>query len=113
MAHWAEIDENQIVIRVLVCDSNDSNGDEGYKWLLETLGGVWIKTSYNANMRKNFAGIGFTFDTGRDAFIPPKPKNYPSFIIDEETCLWIPPVAKPQDGKEYHWSEEIVNWLEA
>jgi hypothetical protein len=73
MAHWAEIDENNLVVRVLVGDNNDPNGDEGYQWLIENLGGTWIQTSYNSNIRFNFAGIGFSYDPIDDAFIPPMP----------------------------------------
>lgn len=87
MAHWAEIDSNNKVIRVLVGDNNDPNGDEGYQWLIDNLGGDWIKTSYNGNIRKNFAGIGFTYDPVRDAFIPPKPETG-EWILNENTCLW-------------------------
>lgn len=72
MAHWAELDENNIVIRVLVGDNNDPSGDEGYSWLIDNLGGTWIKTSYNAKIRYNFAGIGYSYDEINDAFIPPK-----------------------------------------
>lgn len=107
MAHWAEIDENNIVLRVTVGDNNDPNGDEGYQWLIDNLGGTWIKTSYNANIRKNFAGIGFTYDEQRDAFIPPK--NFESWILDEETCNWIPPVPMPTDGV-YVWDEATTSW---
>jgi hypothetical protein len=89
MAHWAEIDENNIVLRVIVGDNNDPNGDEGYQWIIENLAGTWVKTSYNANIRKNFAGLGFTYDENRDAFIPPKPVE--SWILDEETCRWVDP----------------------
>lgn len=85
MAHWAEIDENNIVIRVTVGSNEDT--DEGYQWLIDNLGGTWIKTSYNGNIRKNYAGIGFTYDEERDAFIPPKPEG--NFELDEETCRWI------------------------
>jgi len=74
MAHWAEIDENSKVVRVLVGDNNDPNGDEGYKWLIDNLGGTWVQTSYNANFRYNYAGIGFTYDPIDDAFIAPMPK---------------------------------------
>ena len=73
MSSWAEIDENSKVIRVLVCDNNDPNGDEGYQWLIDNLGGTWIQTSYNARIRYNFAGVGFTYDPIDDAFIPPMP----------------------------------------
>ena len=73
MSHWAEIDQNNIVVRVLVGDNNDPNGDEGHKWLLDNLGGNWIKTSYNQTIRYNYAGIGFTYDADADAFIAPRP----------------------------------------
>lgn len=89
MSHWAEIDENNTVIRVLVGDNNDPAGDEGYQWLIDNLGGTWIKTSYNNKIRKNYAGIGYTYDEARDAFIAPKPKNATGF--DEDTCRWITP----------------------
>ena len=85
MAHWAEIDKNNIVLRVTV-GSNDEP-DEGYQWLIDNLGGTWIKTSYNGNIRKNFAGIGFSYDEERDAFIPPKPEG--DYELDDETCLWV------------------------
>jgi hypothetical protein len=109
MAHWAEIDENNIVLRVTVGDNNDPNGDEGYKWLIDNLGGRWIKTSYNNNIRKNYAGIGFTYDEVRDAFIPPKP--YESWLLDENTCQWHSPKSYPLDGLEYYWNEELVDWI--
>lgn len=89
MSHFAEIDNQNKVLRVLVCDNNDPAGDEGYQWLIDNLGGTWIKTSYNGKIRKNFAGIGFTYDPDRDAFIPPKPEN--AIGLDEETCRWIVP----------------------
>ena len=89
MSHWAEIDENKTVLRVLVGDNNDPAGDEGYQWLLDNLGGTWIKTSYNASIRKNYAGVGFQYDEGRDAFIAPKPECHPDLVtLDEETCRW-------------------------
>lgn len=87
MAHWAEVDENNIVIRVLVGDNDDPNGDEGYQWLIDNLGGTWIKTSYNANIRKNFASVGCTYDTERDAFVSPKPDGI-GWVLNEETCRW-------------------------
>jgi hypothetical protein len=91
MAHWAELDSNNIVLRVTVGDNNDPNGDEGYKWLIDNLGGTWVKTSYNATIRKNFAGIGYTYDATRDAFIPPKPSD--DATLDEATCQWVVPEA--------------------
>ena len=74
MSHWAELDANNKVIRVTVGDNNDLNGDEGYQWLLDNLGGKWIKTSYNSKIRYNYAGIGFTYDAVADAFIAPRPE---------------------------------------
>lgn len=87
MAHWAEIDENNIVLRVLVGDNEDPNGDEGYQWLIDNLGGNWIKTSYNGNIRKNFANVNYVYDETRDAFIPPKP-NGVGWVLNEATCRW-------------------------
>ena len=125
MAHWAEIDENNIVLQVIVADNNDPEGDEGYKWLINNLGGTWVKTSYNAvagkyrnpetneiidqpGFRKNFAGIGFTYDSDRDAFIPPKPYN--SWIINEDTCLWKAPIPYPNNEGIYTWNESTLSW---
>jgi len=110
MAHFAEIDNNNVVLRVLVTDNNDPNGDEGYQWLLDNLGGTWVKTSYNGKLRKNFAGIGYTYDKTMDAFIPPKP--FPSFLLNEESCLWEPPVPYPMSGGAYSWNEETTSWVE-
>jgi hypothetical protein len=88
MSHWAEINENNIVIRVLVGDNNDPNGDEGLKWLKDNLGGTWIQTSYNNNIRFNYAGIGYTYDEDRDAFIAPKNNCHAEEVLDETTCRW-------------------------
>ena len=73
MAHWAELDENNMVIRVTVGDNNDPKGDEGYQWLIDNLGGTWVKTSYNNKIRFNYAGVGYTYDPIDDAFVPPIP----------------------------------------
>jgi hypothetical protein len=108
MAHWAELDDNNVVLRVTVGDNNDSNGDEGYKWLVDNLGGIWVKTSYNATIRKNFAGIGFTYDETLDAFIPLKP--FASWILDEDTCQWVAPKPYPADDKVYVWNETKLKW---
>lgn len=86
MAHWAEINEEGIVLRVLVGDNNDPAGDEGFQWLIDNLGGTWIKTSYNGTIRKNYAGIGDTYDEDRDAFIAPK--CHDEAVLDEDTCRW-------------------------
>jgi hypothetical protein len=111
MSHWAELDENNIVLQITVGDNNDPNGDEGYQWLLDNLGGTWVKTSYNGNIRKNYAGIGYTYDEIRDAFIPPKP--FESWVLNEETCNWEAPVARPTDEKVYYWNESTTSWIEA
>jgi hypothetical protein len=84
MAHWAEIDENSKVIRVLVGDNNDPAGDEGYSWLIENLGGTWIKTSYNNNIRYNYAGAGYTYDPIDDAFIAPIPCDHDTLLLNDQ-----------------------------
>jgi hypothetical protein len=106
MAHFAQIDENNIVVMVLVTDNNAPN--EGYDWLIDNLGGNWIKTSYNASIRKNYAGVGFTYDNERDAFISPQP--YPSWQLIEETCKWKAPTEYPTDGFTYDWNESNLAW---
>jgi len=106
MAHFAELDENNIVIRVLV--TNNSFPNEGYDWLVDNLGGTWIQTSYNATIRFNYAGIGYIYDAARDAFISPKP--YESWLLVEETCQWTAPIPYPADGLMYSWSETLGDW---
>jgi hypothetical protein len=118
MSHWAEIDNNNIVVRV-TSGSNDEP-DEGYQWLIDNLGGTWIKTSYNTYggvhseggtpLRKNYAGIGYTYNEELDAFIPPKP--YESWVLNQGTCLWEAPVPYPQDEKQYGWDEATTSWIE-
>jgi hypothetical protein len=108
MSHWAELDAENKVLRVLVGDNNDPAGDEGYQWLLDNLGGTWVKTSYNGNIRKNYAGVGYTYDEARNAFIAPKP--FDSWVLDEETCRWQAPTPHPTDGKHYYWSEDDLSW---
>lgn len=109
MSHWAELDENNVVLRVTVGDNNDPTGDEGYQWLIDNLGGRWVKTSYNGTIRKNFAGIGFTYDEKLDAFIPPQP--FGLWVLDEDTCQWAAPIPYPEEGRWY-WNEELVQWSE-
>ena len=92
MSHWAEIDENNIVIRVLVGDNNVQDEGESF---MNLLGGDWIKTSYNGTIRKNFAGVGYTYDADRDAFIAPEPEGNIGF--DTTTCQWIMPIVDPDD----------------
>lgn len=108
MSHWAELDENNIVLRVIVGDNDDPNGDEGYRWIVENLGGRWVKTSYNATIRKNYAGIGFYYSEDMDAFIPIKP--YPSWVLDEDIYQWVAPVSLPETGGPYYWNEELLDW---
>lgn len=118
MAHFAEIDSNNIVLRVVVVDNKDTSDATGVEkeyigaaFLERILGGTWKQTSYNANFRKNYAGIGYTFDTQRDAFIPPKPYN--SWILNETNCTWDAPVPRPDDESSgmYVWDENVVNWV--
>lgn len=109
MAHWAEIDADNRVIRVTVGDNNDPNGDEGHQWLIDNLGGTWVKTSFNATIRKRFAGVGDSYNAELDAFIEPTP--FPSWILDETTCQWKAPVEYPADGFTYYWNEETTSWV--
>ena len=108
MAHFAEIDNNNTVLRVLVIP--DDAEDRGQDYLANDLGlgGTWVQTSYNARIRKNYAGQGFTYDAGRDAFIAPKP--FDSWLLDEETCQWNAPVPYPTDGVMYQWNETNLDW---
>lgn len=117
MAHFAEINSNNEVLRVIVINNQellDSSGQEqeqiGIDFCKTLFGGIWIQTSYNSKFRKNYAGIGYTYDIQRDAFIPPKP--YPSWILNEDTCLWEAPISYPQDGNTYFWDEENFIWQE-
>lgn len=112
MAHFAELDAGNIVRRVIVADSQE--------WCETHLGGRWVQTSYNTQggahlrggvpLRKNYAGIGYTYDEARDAFIPPQP--FPSWTLNEETCLWEAPSPYPTDGEMYLW-DEPVGWVRA
>jgi hypothetical protein len=119
MAHWAEIDSDNIVTRVLVVADDK---EDGQKFLAEDLGlgGTWKKTSYNTQggvhtlggtpYRKNFAGIGYTFDAAKDAFIPPKP--FASWTLNATSCLWEAPTPMPTDDKRYMWDEPTTSWKE-
>ena len=84
MSHWAELDQTNTVIRVVVGDNNDPEGDEGYQWLLDNLGGTWVKTSYNGNIRYNYAGIGYTYDPIDDAFIAPAPCEHEELLLNDK-----------------------------
>jgi hypothetical protein len=119
MASFAKIGLNNKVIEVVTVHNNellDANGVEqevnGVNFLTTLTGwAIWKQTSYNNNIRKNYAGIGYTYDEDRDAFIPPKP--YPSWTLNEDTCLWDPPTPKPNEaetGKDYVWNEGTLTW---
>lgn len=115
MAHFAKIDENNVVTSVVVVDNKDTADAAGVEkehigaaHLEKILGGTWKQTSYNGNFRKNYAGIGYTFDSQRNAFIPPKPFN--SWVLVEETCQWKAPVEMPTDGQMYSWDEATTSW---
>ena len=108
MAHFAEIDQDGVVVRVLVVP--DAQEHRGQEFLADDLGlgGTWVQTSYNARIRKNYAGIGMIYDNTRDAFIAEQ--LYASWILNEETCQWEAPVAYPNDGVMYMWNEELTDW---
>lgn len=144
MAHYAELDKDNKVIRVIVVDNincanplikkdltpvmiksisgcsvslNKAGVKEEVTWESESegvsyceriLGGRWVKTSYNGNIRKNYAGIGYTYDKKRDAFIPPQP--FKSWVLDEKTCRWIAPIPYPEGKEMYNWNEDKQNW---
>jgi hypothetical protein len=106
MAHWAELDENNVVLRVTV-GSNDEP-DEGYGWLIANFGGRWVQTSYNGNIRRRFAGIGMNYDEERDAFITQQP--FPSWSLDDNHD-WQPPAPRPEEGR-WRWDEDALAWIE-
>lgn len=120
MAHFAELDQDNIVIRVLVIPNEQEHRGEEYLKVDLNLGGIsWKQTSYNTccgvnsnggiSFRKNYAGKGFKYDVDRDAFIAPK--IFPSWILNETTCCWEAPIPHPSDGKIYEWSENLKNWV--
>ena len=104
MSHFAKINSSNIVTEVIVAEKDFINsGVVGDEFL-------WIQTSYNNNFRKNFAGVGDTYDKSKDAFYVPKP--YPSWTLVESTCLWTAPTAYPDDGNRYIWNEDTTDWVE-
>ena len=117
MAHFAELGLDNVVVRVIVVsndDIKDGNGVEqeqkGIDFCRNLLGGTWIQTSYNGSIRKNFAGIGYKYDSSINAFVPPKP--YASWTLNQTTARWEAPVAKPTDDKTYVWNESSTSWIE-
>jgi len=111
MAHYARLNDNNIVEQVIVIDNVDEPTEaQGIAYCQNLFGGgIWKKTSYNATIRKNYAGIGFTYDVIRDAFIAPKP--YPSWILNETTCKWNPPTAMPSTMGPWYWDEPTTTWI--
>jgi hypothetical protein len=113
MAHYAKV-VNNLVTQIIVAEA------EFFETFVDTSPGEWIQTSYNTHggvhslggtpLRKNYAGVGYTYNKELDAFIPPKP--FASWVLDEETCLWNAPVARPTDNKSYSWNEETLSWIE-
>lgn len=120
MAHYAFLDDNNVVVEVIVGKNEGEDGIDWEEWYGNFRGMTCKRTSYNTvqgvhslggiPFRKNYAGIGFTYDPVRDAFIPTKP--LPSYILNEDTCTWEPPIPYPNDGKEYYWDEETISWKE-
>jgi len=118
MAHFAELNEDNIVQRVIVVDNKDcldannvESEEVGIEFCHNLLGGTWKQTSYNGNFRKNYAGNGYVYDSSKDAFIPPKP--FSKWILNEETCQWEAPVAYPDDEKFYIWNDNKGEWEES
>lgn len=118
MAHFAQLDDAGVVLQVVVVHNNELLDDAGQEneargvAFCQSLFGAdtrWVQTSYNGTFRKNYAGIGFTFDPQRDAFIPIQP--FPSWVLDTASCTWQPPVPYPQDGKQYSWDELTATWI--
>jgi hypothetical protein len=111
MAHYAFLDENNIVTEVItgVDETELVDGKDPETWYGEFRNQRCVRTSYNANIRKNYAGVGYVYDEERDAFIPPKPFN--SWLLNEETCQWESPVPYPEDDQYYLWDEESESWI--
>ena len=114
MAHFAQT-ENNIVTKVIVVDNKDTSNEEGVEieqigidFCSNLLGGTWIQTSYNARIRKNYAGIGYTYDETLDAFIPPKP--FASWVLDTDKAQWKAPVDYPTEEGRFTWNEETLTW---
>jgi hypothetical protein len=118
MAHFAKLDRQNVVLEVNVVNNEDINNlpfpesePIGIEFLINWSGGYtnWKQTSYNAKFRKNYAGIGYTYDAERDAFIAPQP--FASWLLDEDSCLWGAPVPYPNDGNFYIWNEATISWI--
>jgi hypothetical protein len=116
MAHFAELDADNKVLRVIVVHNDELLVDgveseaKGIEFCQSLFDGEWKQTSYNGTIRKNYAGIGMVYDVTRDAFMHPQP--FESWTLDEETCIWKAPTPYPTDGKFYSWDEETTSWIE-
>ena len=120
MAHYAKLDKNNIVTHISLVDNENVLDNIGYEnevtgiahlYSIHGRKDIWKQTSYNGTFRKNYAGVGYTYDATRDAFIPPQP--FPSWTLNETTCQWESPVAYPDDDKRYEWDELTTNWVES
>lgn len=118
MAHFCELDSNNVVLRVVVVDTKDNSTADGVEkesigqaFCERLFGGRWVQTSYNNKIRKRYAGIGYTYNESLDAFIAPQP--FPSWTLDNATADWVAPVPYPTDGKSYYWDEEDQSWTES
>jgi hypothetical protein len=118
MAHFAQLDENNIVLQVIVVNNDDvqnlpfpESEPIGVAFCQSLFGAdtYWFQTSYSGSFRKNYAGAGFSYDAGRDAFIPPQP--YPSWVLNENTCRWEAPIPYPDNGNDYVWDEATISWV--
>ena len=122
MAHFAELNSDNIVLRVVVVANSDTATEDGTEnesigvlFCQKLFGGTWVQTSYNGNFRKNYAGVGSTYDSTRNAFYSPKPFN--SWVLNESTCVWEAPVSMPSDAGEgdppkmYRWDEDSTSWV--
>jgi hypothetical protein len=116
MAHYAQLDENNVVTQVIVVsndvliDNGVERGELGVQFCESHFGGKWVQTSYNGKFRTRYAMIGYTYNPSYDAFIPPKPRKNTSFVIDPAILDWVPPVPRPTDDV-YKWNEDLVTWL--
>jgi hypothetical protein len=109
MAHYAFLDPNNIVTEVITGKNEGEDGVDWEQWYGEFRSQICKRTSYNSRIRKNYAGIGYTYDEARDAFISPQP--FPSWVLNENTCVWESPIAYPTDNHFYQWDESVINWV--
>lgn len=115
MAHFAELDDQNVVKQVVVVDNQSMLDDgvekegKGIALLTSLFGGLWKQCSYNGKFRKNYPGPGYTYDARRDAFIGPRP--FASWTLAEDTCRWAPPTPYPADGERYMWDERTATWV--